>query len=289
MRPSVLRIGARPAVAIVLVSIAGLMMFAWPLLISAPSGLAHSRDAPFVFAALLPCLIAVLLSEMTSGRMDTKAIAMLGVLAAVGAALRPMGAGTAGLETVFFLLVLGGRVYGPGFGFVLGSTTLFASALLTGGIGPWLPFQMLAASWVGLGAGLLPPARGRREIAMLAAYGAASAFAFGMLLNLWFWPFTVGTDSQLSYIAGAPVLENLHRFLLFTLATSMWGWDMGRAITNAVAIVLLGPAVLLALRRASRRAAFSAPVTFEDAPVRPRTAALARGDALAGRARADGP
>ncbi len=227
MRPSVLRIGARPAVAIVLVSIAGLMMFAWPLLISAPSGFAHSRDAPFIFAALLPCLIAVLLAEMTSGRMDTKAIAMLGVLAAVGAALRPMGAGTAGLETVFFLLVLGGRVYGPGFGFVFGSTTLFASALLTGGIGPWLPFQMLAASWVGLGAGLLPPARGRREIAMLAAYGAVSAFVFGMLLNLWFWPFTVGTDSQLSYIAGAPVLENLHRFLLFTLATSMWGWDMG--------------------------------------------------------------
>ena len=227
MRPSVLRIGACPAVAIVLVSIAGLMMFAWPLLISAPSGLAHSRDAPFVFAALLPCLIAVLLSEMTSGRMDTKAIAMLGVLAAVGAALRPMGAGTAGLETVFFLLVLGGRVYGPGFGFVLGSTTLFASALLTGGIGPWLPFQMLAASWVGLGAGLLPPARGRREIAMLAAYGAASAFAFGMLLNLWFWPFTVGTDSQLSYIAGAPVLENLHRFLLFTLGDLHVGMGHG--------------------------------------------------------------
>ncbi len=89
--------------------------------------------------------------------MDTKAIAMLGVLSALGAALRPMGAGTAGIETVFFLLVLGGRVYGPGFGFVLGSTTLFASAILTGGIGPWLPFQMLAASWVGMGAGLLPP------------------------------------------------------------------------------------------------------------------------------------
>ena len=137
--------------------------------------------------------------------MDTKAIAMLGVLSAIGAALRPMGAGTAGIETVFFLLVLGGRVYGPGFGFVLGSTTLFASAILTGGIGPWLPFQMLAASWVGLGAGLLPPARGRREIALLAVYGAVSAFLYGMLLNLWFWPFTTGADTQLSYVAGAPV------------------------------------------------------------------------------------
>ena len=81
---------------------------------------------------------------------------MLGVLSAIGAALRPLGAGMAGIETVFFLLVLAGRVYGPGFGFVLGTTTLFASALLTGGVGPWLPFQMLAAAWVGLGAGLLP-------------------------------------------------------------------------------------------------------------------------------------
>ena len=81
-------------------------------------------------------------------------------------------------------------------------------------------------------------------------------------MNLWFWPFTTGTDSQLSYVAGAPVLENLHRFVWFTFATSMWGWDMGRAITNAVAIVVLGPAVLLTLRRAARRAAFSAPVSF---------------------------
>lgn len=283
-RTSALHVGIRPALAVVLVSIAGLMMFAWPLLVDPPSGVAHTRDAPFVFVALLPCLLAVLLSEMTSGRMDTKAIAMLGVLAAIGAALRPMGAGTAGLETVFFLLVLGGRVYGPGFGFVLGSTTLFASALLTGGIGPWLPFQMLGASWVGLGAGLLPPARGRTEVGMLAAYGAASAFAYGMLLNLWFWPFTVGVESQLSYVAGAPLLENLHRFVLFTFATSLWGWDMGRAITNALAIALLGPAVLLALRRASRRAAFSAPATFT-----PRRAALARVGAHEVRATADGP
>ena len=54
---------------------------------------------------------------------------------AVGAALRPLGAGSAGLETVFFLLILAGRVFGPGFGFVLGATTLAASALITAGVG----------------------------------------------------------------------------------------------------------------------------------------------------------
>ena len=37
-------------------------------------------------------------------------------------------------------------MFGPALGFLLGSTALLTSALLTGGVGPWLPFQMLAAS-----------------------------------------------------------------------------------------------------------------------------------------------
>ena len=136
--------------------VAGLLAFRWPLFATADSRLGQNADAPLVFALLLPLLMAVVLFEISEGGLDVKAVAMLGVLSAVGAALRPLGAGTAGLETVFFLLVLGGRVFGPGFGFVLGSTTLFASALITGGVGPWLPYQMLGAAWVGLGAGLLP-------------------------------------------------------------------------------------------------------------------------------------
>ena len=60
------------------------------------------------------------------------------------------------MELVFFLLILAGRVFGPGFGFALGCTSLFASALLTAGVGPWLPFQMMVSAWVGMGAGLLP-------------------------------------------------------------------------------------------------------------------------------------
>jgi len=148
---------------------------------------------------------------------------------------------------------------------VLGATTLFASALVTGGVGPWLPFQMLGAAWVGCGAGMLPPLRGRAEVLMLAAYGAASGLLYGLLLNLSFWPFTTGMSGDLSFVAGAPVLENLHRFLVFTLATSL-GWDIGRAITTAVLVLLTGKAVLGALRRAARRAAFEEPVTFETPP-----------------------
>ena len=64
-------------------------------------------------------------------------------------------------------------------------------------------------------------------------------------------------------MAGDPLAANLHRFVLYTLTSSSAGWDTGRALTNGVTIVLAGPAVLTALRRASRRAAFDVPVVFE--------------------------
>ncbi|WP_434740097.1 ECF transporter S component [Micromonospora sp. SH-82] len=259
-----LRVSPRTAVILTLASLAALASFTWPFFVSAqPEATARTTEAPLVFVVMLPVLLAVVVAELSSGGIDSKTLALLGVLAAVNAALRPLGAGTAGIETVFFLLVLAGRVFGPGFGFLLGAISLFASALLTAGVGPWLPFQMLAAAWFGLGAGLLPARlRGRAEIAVLAGYGAVAAYGYGLLMNLWFWPFSIGADTQLSYVAGAPVLENLHRFVVFTAVTSTFGWDTGRAITTAVVVVLAGPAVLAVLRRAARRAAFGAPITF---------------------------
>lgn len=272
--PPAIPLGPRSAAAILLCSLAGLAMFAWPLLVAVePNPVQHQQDAPFIFMALLPLLVLIVLAQLSEGGMDSKALAMLGVLSAINAALRPLGAGTAGIETVFFMLVLAGRVFGPAFGFVLGCTSLFASALLTAGVGPWLPFQMLCSAWIGLGAGLLPRrVRGRAELAMLIGYGIVVAYLFGFLMNLWFWPFIAGVsldyyDGGISYVPGAPVADNLHRFVIFTLLTSTLGWDTGRAITNTVALLLLGPALLATLRRAARRAKFDAVATFED-PVR---------------------
>lgn len=259
------RVTLQPALVLGVATVLGLAMFCWPLFAHpAPTAAAHTTDAPFVFMATLPVLILVVLAELSRGGIDAKALALLGVLSAVNAGLRPLGAGTGGIELVFFLLVLAGRVFGPGFGFVLGSTSLFTSALLTAGVGPWLPFQMLASSLIGLGAGLLPrKPRGKAEIAMLVAYGVFAAYFFGLLMSLWSWPFLAGAGTQLGFVPGAPLPDNLHRFAAFTILTSTLGWDTGRAITNAVAILLLGPAVLAILRRAARRAAFDAPVEFD--------------------------
>jgi energy-coupling factor transport system substrate-specific component len=259
-RPGVaVPLGPRSAAVLLLATVAGLVMFLWPLLVRVQPG-TERVDPPFVFLALLPVVMAVVLAEVTEGGMDAKVLAMLGVLTAINSVLRGLSAGTGGIELVFFLLVLAGRVFGAGFGFAFGCTTLFASALVTAGVGPWLPFQMLAAAWVGMGAGLLPRrVRGRAEIAMLAVYGIVAAYAYGLLMNLSGWPFALGVDvpghtGSLAFVPGDPVLENLHRFVVYTMLTSTGSWDTGRAITNAVALIVLGPAVLVTLRRAWRRA-----------------------------------
>ncbi len=270
----------RSALALALVSTVGVVAFGWPLLADPGSDLAHSGDAPLLFALLLPLLLGVLLAEIADGGIDAKAVALLGVLAAAGAALRPLGGGITGFSPVFVLIILGGRVLRPRLRLPARGGDPFASALLTGGVGPWLPFQMLGAAWVGFGAGCLPPARGRREVWMVATYGALAGIAYGFLLNLWFWPFTGGLASGLDFVAGAPLRENLARFLAFCLATSL-GFDLVRAVgTLRPRPGRRRPAACARSVGRRGRAAFEAPVQFAPAD-RP---AHARAPADGGRA-----
>lgn len=253
----------RTAALLTAVSLVGVAAFFWPFIVD-PDSLAadHATDAPWFFALLLPMVLAVLMADISAGGLDAKGVAMLAVLAAVATAVRPLGAGVAGLEPMFVVLLLGGRALGPAFGFALGTVAMFTSALLTAGVGPWLPFQMVAAGWFALGAGLLPQIRGKAEIGMLMAYGAVAALAYGFLMNLSFWPWALGQGSELSFVAGAPLSENLGRWLAFNIATSL-GWDIPRAVLTAVLTLLAGPVLLRSVRRATRRAAFGAAVRFE--------------------------
>lgn len=231
--------------------------FSWPLFLRPDASLAPAQ-APILFAVVIPLVLAVVLAELTGGQLEVKSLAMLGVLAAVGSILRPLSAGTTGFELVFFLIILAGRVFGASFGFALGAITLFTSALITAGVGPWLPYQMLAAGMVGMGAGLLPRSTGRAELGWLAGYGVVSAFVFGWLMDFAFWPFALGDGTAISFDPAIGPLANLHRFVLFNLATSM-GWNLGRALTNAVLLLILGGPLLRLLRRTATRAVFVRP------------------------------
>lgn len=255
------------AVAVTLVCVVGLFAFVWPFVVSAEFATSHGNDAPWFFAVLLALLALVCLAELTSGRLDAKTIAVLGVAAAAGGGMRLLSAGTAGLEPMFFVVIVAGRVLGPGVGFVSGSLAVTTGALLTGGVGPWLPFQMICAGAVGLGAGLLPVADGARaERWVVAGYALLTGLGYGLMMNLWFWPFLgANAPTGMGFVPGAPWSENLGHYGVFYLATSL-GWDLPRGVLNAVLVIVAGPALLRVFRRAARRAAFDAPVAFEQPP-----------------------
>lgn len=245
-----------------LVSLIGAASFVWPFFVSEESALAGGNDAPWLFPVLVGLLGAVLLAQVSRGGMDAKTVATLGVLAALGGAMRVLSAGTAGLEPMFFLVIVGARVLGRAGGFLLGALAILTGAFLTGGVGPWLPYQMLAAGWVGLGAALLPRTGPRAERWLLAAYALLSGLIYGLVMNLWFWPFLgASAPAGAGFDTSDPLPTQLGHYAVFYGLTSL-GWDVPRGLLNAVLVLIAAPSVLAALRRAVRRAAFGAHVTL---------------------------
>ena len=239
-----------------LISAAG---FLWPFFYS---GQSLPRTQLFFWAALTVAFFLVII-QISNSALDAKSVALLGVLSALIAALRPLGAGAVGIEPMWFILILSARVFGPSFGFILGLTSMFVSALLTGGVGPWLGYQVFAAAWIGMAAGMLPgkKLRGKKEIALLVLFGIIASELFGILMDLQFWPWALGANTQLSYLVNDSIAQNLSRFITFHFASAM-AWDVPRAIFTTILLLLSGQAVLSALRRTKTRAAFLQPIDF---------------------------
>lgn len=240
-------------------SLVGLAGFLYPFVLPAvdrgEETRARAGEAPLLLAVVtVLCLVAVVV-ELDRGNRRTgataKTVALLGSLVAIDATLRLVPT-FLGASPIFLLIALTGYVFGAAMGFQMGALTLLVSAFLTGGLGPWLPFQMLGAGWIGLTAGWLPrPASTRRRVWLLAAFGAAWGLLFGVLLNLWFWPVTapgIGQDAGLYWRPGLGFVETVRRYAAFYAVTS-FGYDLFRAAGNAALMLLLGGPVLTLLER----------------------------------------
>jgi energy-coupling factor transport system substrate-specific component len=249
----------------------GVLAFVYPFFTPAPSpariGLAHGHDAPLVTTALVGLSLVALLVELYGQTLSAKTVAMLGVLVAIASVLRfievavPM---PGGFSPVFAPIILAGYVFGGRFGFLMGTFTLLVSALVTGGVGPWLPYQMFTAGWAGMSAGWLrqipkPKAQSPREplgfgvldLFLLAVFGFVWGLLYGVIINAYFWPFARGAVEQ-TWAPGIGVGETLARYAAFYVATSL-GWDVVRALGNVALILLLGAPTIKALARFRRR------------------------------------
>jgi energy-coupling factor transport system substrate-specific component len=239
--------------ALVAVNVVGVLAFVWPFVLPLAPGVneGHRVDGPVILLVLLGSLGILLFVELSRGGMGPKTVALLGVLGAAMVALRLPGF-VAGFSAMFIVVLLAGNAFGPSFGWLLGAVGTFASGLFVGGLGPWLPFQMVAVGWVGMGAGLLPRrTTWPRRVGALAAYGFVVGYAFGALMNLWSWPFLAGS-SDLGWDASAGAAENLRHYATFYAVTS-FAWDTFRAVGNALLVLALGRPLLATLDRAARK------------------------------------
>jgi energy-coupling factor transport system substrate-specific component len=250
------RNGPPPVLLYGLITLVGVAAFVYPFWLPADGGTttAHSTDAPLVAAVIGLLVVATLALEVRRGTMNGATVALLAVLATLTGMLRllDLPGGGSGL---FFLAILAGVAFGARFGALLGLAAMATSALLTGGVGPWLPFQMLGLAWMAGGAGLLGRVTRRlpplAEVVVIAVYAWVWGFVYGAILNLWFWPFITG-DGPTAWQPGLGLSDTLSHYWAFYVSTSL-AWDAAGATTNAVLILLTGRAVLRALRRFSSR------------------------------------
>jgi energy-coupling factor transport system substrate-specific component len=244
----------------------GIYSFLYPLVIPLfqPRGSTGPRAAvatPLMLMLLLALCLLVLLYEVQAETVNTRLIALLGILVAINSVLRFIEIaipGPGGFSPIFLLIILTGYIYGGHFGFLMGALTMLVSALITGGVGPWLPGQMFCAGWVGMSAPACRPlvaaisGQGRqRELLVLALFGAAWGIGYGAIMNLWSWPFLIGPGDM--YATGAHNAQQmLQRYSAYYLLTSLV-WDLAAAFGNVLLVWLFGASLLRALRRFQQR------------------------------------
>jgi energy-coupling factor transport system substrate-specific component len=257
-------------------TLSGMLVLLYPFFIPAIAGQAgfgtqRTGELPMMMTFLLGLCLVVLLFEAQGQMVNTKLIALLGILVAINSALRFIETaipGPGGFTPIFFLIILVGYVFGGRVGFLMGALTMLVSALVTGGVGPWLPAQMFTAGWVGMSVIVLRPtlsamnhprggktqANPKTEILILAGFGLVWGFLYGAIMNLWQWPFIAGPQS-ISFAAGLGFLQTLRHYLAFYMVTSLI-WDAMAAAGNVILLLALGVPALRALRRFRQRFEF---------------------------------
>jgi energy-coupling factor transport system substrate-specific component len=220
-----------------LLSIAGVVIFLYPFWAPAQPSETESRIALLLFSGSIALILIALISEAQSG-LTSHTIAMIGTLIGLNAVLRlietvlPL---PGGFSPVFLLITLVGYTFGAKLGFLMGTLTMLITGPLTvGGIGPWTPYQMLAAGWVGLAASWLP--KDRYALPSLVAYISLWGWLYGALTNLYFWPYAI-------------ISPDIGRYYLVTSLI----WDSARAVGNFLLMAVLGSSLLKALDRFKRR------------------------------------
>lgn len=175
------------------------------------------------------------------GKLSSREIPLIAVLAALAALGRIPFAAIPGLQPTTFIVAASGLVFGPATGFLVGAVAALVSNIFLGH-GPWTVWQMLAWGACGLSAGWMGRAAPRAGRVPLAVFTAAWGYLFGWTMNFWYWYSFVYPLSPASWLA---------------VNAASLPFDTLHAAGNACFALLLGNGVIGALRYSKKRLALS--------------------------------
>lgn len=232
---------------VALVSLVGIALFLWPF-----TGSALPAETPGLALALLAILVVAAVEAM-SRRLDSRRLALLASIAGLNAMLRLfLVTGIGGFSPMFLLVLCAGFSFGPSFGFMAGALSLLVSGIVTGGVGPYLPYEMFAMGWTGVIAGivgLIPAKRLSIRLSILAVTGVALGFIYGGIMDIWDWTVTYRDAPGLGWTPGMRPAAAMGTFLRFYAVTGSGLYDAARAVGNAVMVLVAGGPIIAAMQR----------------------------------------
>lgn len=238
---------------IIVISIAGLALYLWPFLFASAPGI--SLFSIFCITAIAAAIAA----ETLARKLDNRRLALLIAIVSLDSALRAvLVTGIGGFSPIYLLIICAGYVFGPSYGFLCGGITLLASGAITGGIGPWIPYEFFATAWVGAGAGILGQLRrnqaafNKADLLLLLTIGIIFGYLCGALADIFDWTTYWRGTPGLGWIPGATLATNAANFWRFYLSTSL-AWDQLRVVGNVILLLLLAKPIIAALRRLQQR------------------------------------
>lgn len=224
-----------------------LVISAWPLFVGETllAGTTNSQ-LQFTFALLIPLAMLLTLNDALHHAVTIRSFALIAIFVSLAVALRPLGLGVAGLEPIWVAIIMAGYTLGVSAGFIVGGLSLLLSALVTGGVGPWLGNQMVLAALIGAGAGCIGFFGSHRLC--ITVYAGTSTYFFGWFMNLWFWPAFSNLQSSIAFDPSSSLVERFEAWARFSLLTST-GFDVPRAIVSATLVWLVANRLTSAVRR----------------------------------------
>lgn len=140
-------------------------------------------DTVILISAVFLILVSILLFEIKG--LDSRKIAAIATLSALGGVLRVPFAAIPGLQPTTFITAVAGYTLGPVNGFMVGAMGAFISNFFLGH-GPWTLWQMLGWGLCGVFFGALKSIVKKNNIFLFSIICGIWGYVFGIILDMWY-------------------------------------------------------------------------------------------------------